>query len=358
VKPNSHARPNGWEWESQRETANMSRTTIRNASDGSEYHQIGDDTILRAALRANIGLSYECNSGGCGACKFELLEGQVKTLWDTAPGLTDRDKRRGRHLACQCRAEGDITIKAPVSPSYVPTVAPVRQMATLKSISDVSHDIREFCFESERTADFLPGQYAMLSLPQVTGERAYSMSNIGNDRSQWQFQIRRVPQGKGTDYLFNQLQVGDRIGLDGPYGLAYLRADCPRDIVCIGGGSGLAPMVSIARGAAKLGMLNSRKLYFLYGARTPKDVCGQEMLQTLQDTGANIHFEPVVSMPGEEWTGATGFVHESLSRVLPQALNQYEFYFAGPPPMTQAIQELLMLEHKVPFEQIHFDRFF
>jgi toluene monooxygenase electron transfer component len=36
----------------------------------------------------------------------------------------------------------------------------------------------------------------------------------------------------------------------------------------------------------------------------------------------------------------------------------YEFYFAGPPPMTQALQELLMVGHKVPFGQIHFDRFF
>jgi toluene monooxygenase electron transfer component len=338
----------------------MSGTSIHNAADGSQFHQVGHDTVLRAALRAGCGLAYECNSGGCGACKFELLEGELKTLWDNAPGLTDRDKRRGRHLACQSQAIGPITIKAPVSPSYVSTVPPVRQTATLKTVSEVSHDIREFCFQTERTADFLPGQYAMLGLPQVQGERAYSMSNIGNDRSEWQFQIRRVPSGQGTDCLFNRLQVGERIGLDGPYGLAYLRADCPRDIVCVGGGSGLAPMVSIARGAAKLGMLSNRKLYFFYGARTPQDVCGAEMLQALQRSGAEIDYRPVVSIPGGDgsWSGLTGYVHESLAPVLPKALNQYEFYFAGPPPMTQAIQELLMVEHKVPFDQIHFDRFF
>jgi toluene monooxygenase electron transfer component len=338
----------------------MSFATIHNAADGSQFHQVGDDTVLRAALRAGCGLAYECNSGGCGACKFELLEGQVKTLWNEAPGLTDRDKRRGRHLACQCQAVGQIKIKAPVSPSHVSAVPPVRQVATLKRVSDVSHDIREFCFETERTADFLPGQYAMLSLPNVQGERAYSMSNIGNDRFEWQFQIRRVPAGKGTDYLFGRLQVGDQIGLDGPYGLAYLRADCPRDIVCVGGGSGLAPMVSIARGATRLGMLSSRKLYFFYGARTPQDVCGLEMLQALQGSGADIHYEPVVSIPGNDghWVGTTGYVHEAVPRFLPQALNQYEFYFAGPPPMTQAIQELLMVEHRVPFDQMHFDRFF
>jgi len=39
-------------------------------------------------------------------------------------------------------------------------------------------------------------------------------------------------------------------------------------------------------------------------------------------------------------------------------MRQHEFYFAGPPPMTQAIQEMLMVTHRVPFQQIHFDRFF
>ena len=43
---------------------------------------------------------------------------------------------------------------------------------------------------------------------------------------------------------------------------------------------------------------------------------------------------------------------------LPAPLASYEFYFAGPPPMTQALQEMLMVDHRVPFEQIHFDRFF
>ncbi len=68
----------------------------------------------------------------------------------------------------------------------------------------------------------------------------------------------------------------------------------------------------------------------------------------------------VVSLPGEEgqWSGATGYVHDQLERVLPERMAEYEFYFAGPPPMSQAIQELLMIGHQVPFGQIHFDRFF
>ena len=338
----------------------MSNPIILNEKDGSTFEQQEGDTLLRAALRAGVGLSYECNSGGCGGCKFELLEGEVETLWADAPGLNERDRRRGRHLACQCRAKGPATIKASTAKEYVPKVLPQRQKARLVGISDITHDLREFRFRSSGGAGFLPGQFAMLDLAGLDASRAYSLSNTANDDGEWHFQVRRVPHGKGTHVLFDKLACGDEIGLDGPYGVAWLRTESPRDIVCVAGGSGLAPMVSIARGAAEAGMLKDRKLYFLYGARTPRDVCGREMLAQLEGFGDRIVYLPVVSLPGDdgEWQGETGFVHDLVARALPGSLAGFEFYFAGPPPMTQALQEMLMVGHRVPFEQIHFDRFF
>lgn len=341
----------------------MTDATIYNEKDGTACTQADGDTILRAALRAGQGYAYECNSGGCGGCKFELINGEIETLWAAAPGLSERDRKRGRHLACQCRALGPVTIKAATAPEYQPKIVPTRQRARLIAARDITHDIREFRFLATEDATFLPGQFAMLDLPGVGSSRAYSMANTGNVQREWHFQVRRVPQGKGTDVLFEKLAVGDEIGLDGPYGVAYLRTGAPRDIVCVAGGSGLAPMVSIARGAVESGMLADRKLHFFYGARTPRDVCGESLLRMLNGFGEKIFYTPVVSLPGDggdcgAWEGETGFVHDAVARTLPAALTTYEFYFAGPPPMTRALQELLMVGHKVPFEQIHFDRFF
>lgn len=338
----------------------MSNPIIHNHKDGSRFEQREGDTILRAALRAGVGLSYECNSGGCGGCKFELLEGEVDTLWPDAPGLSDKDRRRGRHLACQCRAKGPVSIKAATGAEYAPKVVPQRQKARLVGTTDITHDLREFRFRGAAVASFLPGQFAMLDLPGLASSRAYSMSNIANDDGEWHFQVRRVPHGQGTHTLFDRLAVGDEIGLDGPYGVAWLRTEAPRDIVCVAGGSGLAPMVSIARGAAAAGMLKDRRLHFFYGARTPRDVCGEALLAELEGFGERIVYRPVVSLPGAdgEWQGETGYVHDAVARALPGSLAGFEFYFAGPPPMTQALQEMLMVGHRVPFEQIHFDRFF
>lgn len=334
---------------------------IHNQKDGSHFIQSAEDTILRAALRAGQGYSYECNSGGCGGCKFELVDGEIENLWPEAPGLTPRDRARGRHLACQCRALGPVSIRATLGAEYAPKIPPMRQKAHLIGIKDITRDIREFRFKAANNADFLPGQFAMLELPGVGSSRAYSMSNIANTDNEWHFQIRYVENGLGTSFLFNQLKTGGEIEIDGPYGLASLREDSPRDIVCIAGGSGLAPMVSIARGAAQKGLLEDRKLYFLYGARTPEDVCGEEMLRALGYENA-IKYIPIVSIPGvSNWGGETGFAHDILRKIIPNEagdFTNYEYYFAGPTLMLQAVQELLMIEKRVPYHQVHYDRFF
>jgi toluene monooxygenase electron transfer component len=320
------------------------------------------DTVLRAALRAGIGFPHECNAGGCGSCRFDIVAGGVTALWPEAPGLTERDRRKGRQLACQCMAAGDLTIKVRTAPEYAPRIEPRRRRARFIGSVGITHDIREFRFATDAPAEFTPGQYASLVLPGLDAPRGYSMSNLPNAQGQWDFQIRRVPGGRATTVLFDILAAGDEIELDGPFGLAGLREDNPRDIVCVAGGSGLAPMVSIARGAAAAGMLGARRLHFFYGARTPRDVCGEPFLRELQGFGSALRFHPVVSDTASAdaagWQGDRGFVHEALPRVLGDHLAQHEFYFAGPPPMTQAIQELLMGKHLVPYQQIHFDRFF
>ncbi|SOY44377.1 Ferredoxin--NAD(P)(+) reductase CarAd [Cupriavidus taiwanensis] len=320
-----------------------------------------DDTVLRAGLRAGLAMPYECNVGSCGTCKFELLQGEIHNLREDAPGLSARDRAKGRLLGCQARPLGDCTIKLRLDNACRPTVPPAMRLAELTEARDLTHDIREFRFRAQGHARFQPGQYALLHLPGVTGPRAYSMSNIANVDGHWHFQIRRTPAGAATGILFDHLRVGDHIEVDGPYGIAYLRTDVPRDVVCIAGGSGLAPMLSIARGLADSEVMQERRLHFFYGARTPRDICGEELLRQLPEFGERIAYHATVSdaAAGDTpWHGNTGFVHELVRDTLMPALSDYEFYLAGPPPMIEAIEHLLLVENGVPPGQVHFDRYF
>lgn len=316
-----------------------------------------EDALLRGALRAGVPFPYECSVGGCGACRFELLEGEMESLWDGAPGLSERERRRGKRLACQSRPRGDCRIRVRIGAEEPPAAAPRRMQAVLAGRRPITGDMVELHLRVAHAPPFQPGQYALIYAPGVTGARAYSMSHVdgadGPDGG-WRFIVRRVPDGRGSGALCEQLQVGDCLDVDGPFGHAWLRPSV-RDVVCVAGGSGLGPMLSVARGVLAGG--GTRRVHFFLGLRTQAELgAAHEAAALAQD---RVTTTVVLSSPAQSggWQGPTGFVHAEVERALPGPLERFDFYFAGPPPMIEAMQELLMVRHRVPFEQIHFDRF-
>lgn len=326
---------------------------IENTQTSTGFECAESDTVLRAALRAGVGMSYSCNVGSCGNCRFELVAGHVRHLRDAPPAWTEKDRARNRWLGCQAVPDGDCTVKFRPDPAAVPLHAPARREGRLVGMTDLNHDIREFRFAVTGDPAFQPGQYALLSLPGVDGARVYSMSNLGDD-GEWHFQIRRVPGGAATSLLFDRLGVGDTVRMDGPYGLAHLRADSPRDLVLIAGGSGLSPMASIARGALRA---TDRQISVYFGGRGPADTTAAHFLAGLAP--GRLSLTTGISDPAqaEGWTGRTGFVHDLAIADLGEGLRDREIYFAGPAAMAQAISTAL---HGlgVPREQIHYDEFY
>ncbi len=316
-----------------------------------------NDTILRAALRSGLGAPYECNVGSCGNCQFELLEGQVHSLYPAAPGLNERMKQRNRHLGCQSQPLGDCKIKVPLREDYKAKILPARTHGALTRMRDLTHDIREFRFRLDSANAFLPGQYGLIGVEGVEGARAYSYCNITNVGDEWHFQIKRMPNGACSNALFDHIKIGARVSLDGPYGNAYLREDAPRDLLCVAGGSGLSPMISISRAFAQSEKLKDRMLHFVYGGRAMRDLAGEDMLRELPGFGTRIHYHAALSMAEPEWKGRAGFVHDAAKDVVGGKLADYEIYYAGPPPMTEAITRMA-IENKVPVGQLHFDRFY
>jgi len=101
------------------------------AGTGETFEVATDDTILRAALRSGLGMPYSCNSGSCGNCRFELVDGAVEHVRADPPAWTDRDRKRNRWLGCQSRALSDCAIKVRLDPSYESAFRPVRASPSL-----------------------------------------------------------------------------------------------------------------------------------------------------------------------------------------------------------------------------------
>lgn len=317
------------------------------------------DGLLRAALRSGVGLPYECGSGGCGTCRVQLIEGELEDLWPTAPGLPQRQRDRGYRLACQSRPLTDCTIRVRAPLRHATTPRPGRRTARLASRTYLTADMAEFTFCTADSADFVAGQFALLSLPGVVGDRAYSMSNLPNREGTWSFVIKRMADGSGSTALFDQLTAGHTITLDGPYGIAYLRDDSPRNIVGIAGGSGLSPVLSILSAAARTGQ-PTRRLNLFYGGRRPEDLCAPTMID--RDARLRGRVECITAISDTsfsgDWKGERGFIHDVVRRHLDghgdPAENDY--YFCGPPAMTEAVQRMLLDLH-VPTTQTFYDRF-
>ncbi|NUB45861.1 2Fe-2S iron-sulfur cluster binding domain-containing protein [Fertoebacter nigrum] len=314
------------------------------------------DTVMRAALRAGVGMSYSCNVGSCGNCRFELVAGAVDHLRADAPAWTEKDRKRGRWLGCQARPLSDCVVKFRADPDAVPVHRPVQRSGVLVSRDALNHDMAEFAFRIDGEPGFLPGQYALLSVPGVAGARVYSMCNLP-DEDIWRFQIKRVPGGAATTLLFDNLRPGDAIALDGPYGLAHLRPDIPRDIVLLAGGSGLSPMVSIARAAVAAPGLQGRTVHFYFGGRGPADLAPAACVTPL--VSDRFRLVTAISDPAlaGNWAGPIGFIHDIALADLGPRLAECEIYFAGPPAMAAAIRTSLHAQG-VPAGQIHFDEFY
>lgn len=334
------------------------RHLIRLDDGVTSYHCEQDDTLLRAALRAGVGMPYECASGGCGACRVQVLEGEVQDLWPEAPGLGARQRERGFRLACQSRPLSDCRLRVRARLRNSDHPLPQRHPARLLGRLDLTADMAEFSFEAQGPANFLPGQFALLSLPGVTGDRAYSMSNLPNREGVWRFVVKRQVKGRGSNTLFDAVRPGDTVMLDGPYGLAHLREETPRNIVCIAGGSGLSPVLSIL--AASSRMDHPRHLTLYYGGRQPSDLCVPAVIDRDPAMRGRIDCVTAISdleYPGD-WGGERGFIHDVVRRRLEAqgdpAANDY--YFCGPPAMTDAVQRML-LELQIPTDQTFYDRF-
>ena len=322
--------------------------------------ECNNDFLLRSALEQGLGFPYECASGSCGNCRFELLSGDIDYP-NGQPGiLSEKDLARNRHLACQCVPKSDLEIKVRLFDQYEPVHNPSRFIGKLIEVEEVTHDISEFRFETDSEQVFEPGQFALIDVPSVDGSRAYSMCNLGGQPGRWDFQIKKVPGGAATSALFSEVTLGLECAITGPYGRGYFRGFRGRDIVLIAGGSGLSPMVSVARAIdAASSSRSMEKVSFFYGGRSAPDIAGEQFLLGMSGYDDWITYEAALSDIADANASDVfeGFVHDLAKQRLGESLKEVDLYFAGPPLMAGAVEQEIVRHHRIPSDQVFYDRF-
>src|SRR5262249_31590903 len=155
-------------------------------------------------------------------------------------------------------------------------------VAEVVSKDPVTHDMRHLVLKLVEPADvkYFPGQYMDIEVPGSEATRSFSMANTSaRDSGQLDFVIKVYPDGLLAPFLEPTRQGGDRLSLSGPYGMFTLRGGDDADLIFVGGGAGMAPILSLLRSMAERGI--TRKATYYYGARSRRDLCFEDELRSL-----------------------------------------------------------------------------
>ncbi len=315
----------------------------------------GGQTLLTTLYEEDVFIPSACGGrGSCGHCKITVLEGGGRVLPTETPYLTRKEARSGVRLACQVKVREDVRVKIPEELLDVKLFS-----ATVKSTRDVTHDIKEISFslvEPDRISQ-RPGQYVQVQAPSPEGPvfRAYSISSATYQDDIVELNIRIVPGGIGSTYLHN-LSVGDDVVFTGPYGEFRLNEDPEVEIICVGGGCGMAPMKNIIYSIYN--QWPDRSCWLFFGCRTTTDIFYLDEYKELAKKHPNFHVVYALSdalTPGEKWDGETGFIHLSADKHLEADVPRQAF-LCGPPPMIEAVTHVLEAKGLKP-EDVFYDKF-
>lgn len=289
--------------------------------------------LLEALRAAQVPMSYSCMAGRCGTCRCRITQGEVLDAGRAQRGPLEAGD--DHVLACQTFVTEPCTVEIPEPDEVV--VHPARIVkAGVVAIEALTHDIRRLVLKPAKPIEFSPGQYAQL---QFTPEhiRPYSMAGLAGD-AEMEFHVRVVPGGRVSGYVAQSLRPGDAVRVSGPLGSAYLRRQHDGPMLCVAGGTGLAPVLSILRGAVAQGMRNPVHLYV--GARSPRDVYGLDELLALQRRHPAMTLHIVAASGGDPREQRCGLVTEAIAQDFAR-LTGWRAYLCGSPPMVEATAALV-----------------
>lgn len=316
----------------------------------------GGQTLLSALNESKVFIPSACGGrGSCGHCKVTILEGGGPVLPTETPFLTRVQVRQGIRLACQVKVRSDLRIRIPEELLNVKLFT-----AVVASTRPLTHDIVETRLKLEEPTEISqrPGQYVQLQVPSPDGPvyRAYSISSPAYENDTVELIVRLVPGGLGSTYVHN-LAVGDPVVFTGPYGEFRLDEDPEVEIVCVGGGCGIAPMKNIIH--TLYDRWPDRKCWLFFGCRTTKDVFYLEEFQGLAKEHPNFRVVYALSdplEPEERWDGEMGFIHLSVDKYLEPNGGDRQAFLCGPPPMVEAVMKVLA-DKDLPRRRIYYDEF-
>ncbi len=191
--------------------------------------------------------------------------------------------------------------------------------------------------DSAEPLDHNPGEFLQISLPGY-GEAPISFCSSPTQTKSFELCVAAV--GNLSEAM-HDLRPGDFLGVRGPYGHGFpIEEMRDRDILCVAGGIGLAPLRSLIKYVADR-RPEFERMVLVYGARMPDE---QLFKDDLDVWDAREDFETLytVDEPDDQWTGRTGVVTEPLREEVQINPERTTAVVVGPPVMYRFVAAELL----------------
>jgi len=203
--------------------------------------------------------------------------------------------------------------------------------------------------------DFKTGQFITCYWPDEPGyKRAYSLSSCALDRGFYEFTVRR--DGKMGTRLVDWIKVGHRLMVLPPAGKFLPVYEPDQHMICIAGGSGVAPFRGFVREATRRDF--ETKITILYSVRTTNDIIFHREFLDLAAQNQNFDFYVTCTRlhPEDKWTGRRGRITADWVKEQIQDLPNTIFYACGPNPLVEFAENLVLTDLHVPKTQMRTEK--
>lgn len=230
-------------------------------------------------------------------------------------------------------------------------------------IKEETSDVKTFTLTADKNsntpilAPFKAGQYITIHLKINDSfvTRAYSLSSspLLVNKDVYKITIKRVENGLVSNYMLDEIKVGDKIDVSKPAGnFGYSSIKDEENVIAIAGGSGITPFISLAYAILE-GIYNCNLTVF-YSVRSYDDIIFRQEIEEINKKNKNVKF--IITLTREE---KEGFLQGHITKkMLDPYIKEFNtILMCGPKELYRSMNEILN-EFNIPRKSVHYENFF
>ncbi|MBT00539.1 MAG: ferredoxin [Oceanospirillaceae bacterium] len=332
-------------------------TRIRLYPSGKEVDVQAGDTVLESLERSGYALSNNCRAGACGECKVKVREGEFDQGMVLDMALSQEERAEGYGLMCMAKPLSEVVEIDWGTADAQPKLFPPRENVRCVVVDRIERTPRITELRIRPVGEALrywPGQYVSITdIQRTIPARSYSIANAPRNDGEIVLQITRVPDGKTSNWVHDQVHVGSMVNLSGPYGTFIGDPATDAPVLCLAAGTGLAPILALTDAALRRGF--NKPVHLMFSSQTEADIYSRGLLELWNLRHRRFKFIPTLTREEKE-----GMLHGRIPAVLPEQykdLSGHAIYIAGSPEFVNdciaAVKQLGARD-----EMIHTEGFF